>query len=199
MTTSVEATFDVGGVRLDRPFKIRRLGHFGFNVGDVEANRHVYVDLLGFRISDEANFSHRFPNGELDDIPKPSGYFTRYGTDHHAFVLFSKPMMDRIAQLGGRQFKPAVTINQITWQVGSLAEVGNGAKWFAERGVPIQRTGRDMPGSHWHTYVYDPAGDKVRTVQFKGADVLLPSSLFFATDGRLLVTPGCYEFRVPSI
>lgn len=45
------------------------------------------------------------------------------------------------------------------------------------------------------TYVYDAGGDKVRTVQFRGAGPLTPSSLFFTKDGRILVTPGCYEFR----
>jgi len=48
------------------------------------------------------------------------------------------------------------------------------------------------------TYVYDSTGDKIRTVQFKGADVLTPNSLFFTKDGRILVTPGCYEFKVPA-
>ena len=46
------------------------------------------------------------------------------------------------------------------------------------------------------TYVYDAAGNKVRTVQFRGAGVISPGSLFFARDGHLLVTPGCYEFAV---
>lgn len=49
------------------------------------------------------------------------------------------------------------------------------------------------------TYVYDAAGDKVRAVQFKGADILTPNSLFFTKDGRVLITPGCYEFRVPAL
>ena len=40
------------------------------------------------------------------------------------------------------------------------------------------------------------AGDKIRTVQFRGAGLLSPNSLFFTKDGRVLVTPGCYEFRV---
>ena len=48
--------FDVGGVRLPRPFRIRRLGHFGVNVLDMEAARHFYCDLLGFRISDPIDF-----------------------------------------------------------------------------------------------------------------------------------------------
>ena len=59
---------------------------------------------------------------------------------------------------------------------------------------------RDAAGQLWislgvpFTYVYDIEGDKTRTVQFQAAGVLNPTSLFFTQQGRLLVTPGCYEF-----
>ncbi len=46
------------------------------------------------------------------------------------------------------------------------------------------------------TYVYDADGNKVRTIQFRGAGIIAPSSFFFAKGGRVLVTPGCYEFTV---
>jgi hypothetical protein len=42
--------------------------------------------------------------------------------------------------------------------------------------------------------VYDSGGEKIRTVQFRGAGIIAPSSLFFNEKGRILVTPGCYEF-----
>jgi hypothetical protein len=45
-----------------------------------------------------------------------------------------------------------------------------------------------------HTYVYDADGDKRHVVQFRGAGVLSPTSLSFTPKGRLLATPGCYEF-----
>lgn len=45
------------------------------------------------------------------------------------------------------------------------------------------------------TYVYDALGEKIRTVQFRGAGVISPSSLSFNAEGRLLVTPGCYVFQ----
>jgi hypothetical protein len=45
-----------------------------------------------------------------------------------------------------------------------------------------------------YTYVYDKDGDKIRTVQFQAAGLINPTSLSFAPDGRLLVTPGCYDF-----
>ena len=58
----------------------------------------------------------------------------------------------------------------------------------------------DARGSLWislmepYTYMYDAQGDKRRVIQFSAAGVISPTSLFFTKDGRLLVTPGCYEF-----
>jgi len=45
-----------------------------------------------------------------------------------------------------------------------------------------------------YTYVFSPDGDKVRTLQFQAAGLISPLSLSFAPSGRLLVTPGCFEF-----
>ena len=67
----------------------------------------------------------------------------------------------------------------------------------------VRAAGVDRAGRLWialtspFTYVYDRGGDKIRTVQFRGADILSPNSLFFTKDGRILVTPGCYIFKVP--
>jgi len=47
------------------------------------------------------------------------------------------------------------------------------------------------------SYVYDADGDKVRMVEFRGAGVVTPNSLFFGPRGTLLVTPGLYEFNTP--
>jgi len=147
--------FNVGGILLDQPFKIRRLGHFGFNLVDMDEGVRFYTDLLGFRVSDVMDYSRRAKDpAQLAGLGNPNGYFTRYGTDHHAMVLFPKRVRDAL----GRGDKPGVTVNQITWQVGSLSEVGNAIKWFDERHIKQQRSGRDMPGSNWHTYLFDPDG-----------------------------------------
>jgi catechol 2,3-dioxygenase-like lactoylglutathione lyase family enzyme len=147
--------FNVGGVLLRRPFKIRRLGHFGFNLVNMDEGVRFYVDLLGFRISDVMDYSKRAKSpDQVAGLGDPNGYFTRYGTDHHAMVLFPKQVRDAL----GRSEKPGITVNQITWQVGSLQEVGEGIQWFREHNIKIQRSGRDMPGSNWHTYLFDPDG-----------------------------------------
>jgi catechol 2,3-dioxygenase-like lactoylglutathione lyase family enzyme len=135
---SVATKYNVGGILLDRPFKIRRLGHFGFNVTDLEKAHHFYSDLLGFRVSDE------FQRG---------GWFMRFGTDHHAFALFKKQPVEAAPDA-----RPDITINQITWQTQSLTEPVNAVDYLLGREVKLQRTGRDGAGSNWATYFYDPDG-----------------------------------------
>jgi len=46
--------------------------------------------------------------------------------------------------------------------------------------------------------VFDRDGDKVRVVQFRAAGLVSPNSLFFGPRGRLLVTPGLFEFAAES-
>jgi catechol 2,3-dioxygenase-like lactoylglutathione lyase family enzyme len=148
--------YDVGGVLLERPFRIRRLGHFGFNVVNMDAAYPFYTDLLGFRVSDVRDDGKRLTPEQRANLGNCNGYFMRYGGDHHAFVLYNKGARDLLDTT--RAMRDGVTINQITWQVGSLAEVVNGHTWFVEQGQRMRRSGRDMPGSNWHTYLFDPDG-----------------------------------------
>jgi catechol 2,3-dioxygenase-like lactoylglutathione lyase family enzyme len=148
--------FDVGGTWLERPFKIRRLGHFGFNDVRVEEAYDFYTRLLGFRVSDIRDDARRLTPEQVKGLGDTRGFFMRYGGDHHAFVLYNKRARDLLDET--RRMPEGVTINQITWQVGSLAEVVNGHHWFVKHGLKIRRAGRDMPGSNWHTYIFDPDG-----------------------------------------
>ncbi len=155
MATAVRTKYNVGGIMLDQPFKVRRLGHFGFNVNDIPGNLRFYNELLGFSISDTNDFGPRIQDPVVRaSVGDARGFFMHYGGDHHAFVLFPRRAMEAMRPPRTQ----GVTINQITWQVGSLAEVVHAAGWFPEQGVTVQRSGRDMPGSNWHTYVYDPDG-----------------------------------------
>ena len=126
-------TFDVGGLAYERPFRIRRLGHFGFNVRDMPAATHFYCDVLGFSISDLLDFGRRVENPEeRKALGDTVGLFTRHGTDHHSFVIFPKQVLNKFA---GRPDDSDMTINQITWQVGSLREVVDATMWFKDNDV----------------------------------------------------------------
>lgn len=64
----------------------------------------------------------------------------------------------------------------------------------------IRTAGVDADGNLWvslvapFTYVYDRSGDKRRTLQFRAAGIMAPTSFFFTRDARVLVAPGCYAF-----
>src|SRR5262245_57166221 len=90
--TDTREEFVVGGVKLPRPFRIRRLGNFGVNAQDPEVARKFYEGLLGFRISDPIDFKSRLPAEEVAKLGPTIGYFTRHGTDHHSFVFFPRRM-----------------------------------------------------------------------------------------------------------
>jgi catechol 2,3-dioxygenase-like lactoylglutathione lyase family enzyme len=149
---------DVGGVLLPRPFKIRRLGHFGYNCLDTDQMLEFYVGGLGLIISDQSErMPSRLPAAEQATLSPNEKllHFTRFGSDHHQLVFISQKVWDWVGQNNG---SAGASINQITWQVGSLAEVVNGSEWIWGQGERLLRSGRDMPGSNWHTYLFDPEG-----------------------------------------
>jgi len=159
MAKKKSVRFDVGGVMLPQPFKIRRLGHFGLNVPDPAACLDFYCEGLGFRISDPLDIAEHHPKrDELRKLGDTHMYFLRHGTDHHSFVLCNGIIYNAAGR--GGDTPPDVTVNQMTWQVSSLAEISRAIDWFNSKGVRISRAGRDMPGSNWHCYPYDPEGHR---------------------------------------
>lgn len=153
MADDLSGTFNVGGVEMARPFRIRRLGHFGLDVDDVEVCRDFYERMMGFRVADPLPLGNRLPEEERGKYGSGNGYFMRHGTDHHSFVIFPRRVRRKLLP----HITGDMTVNQITWQVGSLREVVSGTTWLKDS-VRIARTGRDAPGSNWHFYPIDPAG-----------------------------------------
>jgi hypothetical protein len=65
----------------------------------------------------------------------------------------------------------------------------------------VRSAAADAAGNLWvslsvpYTYVYDPTGQRRRTVQFVGVRPILPIAMNFDRSGNLLATPGCYVFN----
>ena len=151
--------YDVGGIMMDRPFKMTRLGHFGFDNVQFEDSVRFYTDDLGFRISDSMDHKLFTRKPEIfDGLGDTNGYFMRHGGDHHSMALFNRRVREALART---EPNPEIVTNQITFQVSTLREIVEAHHWFIERGVKMQRAGRDMRGSNWHTYLYDPDGHAV--------------------------------------
>jgi catechol 2,3-dioxygenase-like lactoylglutathione lyase family enzyme len=145
--------FPVGGILYDRPFKIRRLNHFGISVDNTGESVGFYRDLIGFHVADMLDLEKYDPGPWLDGVPDKRIYFLRHNSDHHTLVIMPRPW---VAHREPPE-RPDITVNQITWQAGSLREVVEARLWLEEIGQKIDRYGRD-PGSNWHTYFPDPTG-----------------------------------------
>jgi catechol 2,3-dioxygenase-like lactoylglutathione lyase family enzyme len=157
--SATQNDYDVGGVTYPRPFKIRRLGHFGFNVENLDASVEFYRRLFGFRLTDQIDIgAFDFMKEAAAKMRETRIFFLTHGTDHHAFLLADKTMG---AFLGDAGADGDITLNQITWQVGTLEEVVRADDYLRGRDVDMRRTGRDMPGSNWHCYFRDPDGHTI--------------------------------------
>jgi len=104
-------------------------------------------------------------------------------------------LYERVIQ--GREIDPLVEAIPDRWPRRSGSELPLVAPTV--RTAAVDRAGRlwvsfVIPVS----YVYDTTGEKTRTVQFRGAGIVSPSSLSFGENGRIFVTPGCYEFAAPE-
>ena len=148
MSQAAAEVFDVGGVRLAQPFKAVRLGHFGLWHRDVRKVLGVYIDDLGFR--------------HTDNVTDPTGKllvgFTSCNTDHHVLVAMNPDTADPERR---RFYDAGVTVNQISFQVNTLREINDAWDFFQSRGVRISRIGRDLPGSNWAVYAFDPDGHRI--------------------------------------
>lgn len=69
------ATFDLGGVIAERPFRVTRLGRMLLDVRDLEASVRFYVDVLGLRET------------ERRSVDGHTCVFLRAGEEHHSLVL----------------------------------------------------------------------------------------------------------------
>ena len=152
-----QTIYDVGGVQYPRPFRIRRLGHFGFNLDSLDKGLDFYGRQLGFRLTDETTLGRLLP-GAGAGMEDERLIFMTNNTDHHAFLLAHRSLG---AMFGDDAASKDITLSQITWQVGTLEEVVRAVEYFNKGGVEIRRSGRDMPGSNWHVYVRDPDGHTV--------------------------------------
>jgi hypothetical protein len=150
--------------------QLRKTGH--------ETDRDLHLALnSGIPIAD--------PNG---------GFYFVFMAGAPAFRKYSDSgdlLYERVVQ--GREIDPLVDAIPDRWPRRAGAEL--------PLVTPTVRTAAvDRSGRLWISfvvpvsYVYDAGGEKVRTVQFRGAGIISPSSLWFSENGRVLVTPGCYEF-----
>lgn len=137
---------------------------------------------------------HLALNSGIPIADPKGGFFFVFMAGAPAFRKYSESgelIYERVIQ--GRELDPLLDAIPDRWPRRAAGELPLVA--------PTVRTAAvDRAGRLWVsfvvpvTYLYDSAGEKIRTVQFRGAGIISPTSLSFPENGRILVTPGCYVF-----
>jgi catechol 2,3-dioxygenase-like lactoylglutathione lyase family enzyme len=113
------------------PVRPKKLGHIVLGSPDVERSRQLFLDGLGFKVSDE--------------VPGLVA-FMRCSTDHHNVAIQAAPMP---------------FLHHTSWQVDDVDEVGRGGNAMIETDPErhLWGLGRHYLGSNWFWYLRDPAGN----------------------------------------
>jgi hypothetical protein len=140
---------------------------------------------------------HLALNSGIPLVDPTGGFYFVFQTGEPAFQKYDRDgrlVFER--RIEGREIDPVIASLPTAWrrrqtEDGELPLVS----------PTIRAAAVDAHGNLWiafvvpYLYVYDSDGDKVRALQLHGAGVVAPSSLFFGTADRLLVTPGLLEFN----
>lgn len=162
--------YGLGGTPLRSIGQLRKTGH--------ESDRDLHFAL----------------NAGIPIVDPSGGFYFVFMTGAPAFRKYDAKgelVFERVIQ--GREIDPLVAAIPDRWPRRTAGEVPLVA--------PIVRTAAlDRSSLLWvsfvvpFSYVFDAGGEKLRTIQFRAAGIVSPSSLWFSERGRVLVTPGCYEF-----
>jgi catechol 2,3-dioxygenase-like lactoylglutathione lyase family enzyme len=132
----------VGGVMLQRPFKVTKIGPVNLFVADLDRSERFYTELLGFTATEEVQYrGHRC-------------VYLRCGTDHHCIGLF--PLALR-AELG---LNAATSLMSIGMQVASYAQLKSAIAFLRERSLRfIDAIPCDLhPGIEYAAHAIGPDG-----------------------------------------
>ena len=127
--------------------------------------------------------------------------------DHYFVFQAGRPLFRKYDRNGALLFERHIEGAELDPLINALPTVWPTRPDDRGRELPlvpptISTAAIDRAGNLWvalstpFLYVYDPSGEKIRTVRLQAAGVVHPSSLHFPDDTRMLVAPGCYEFTV---
>ena len=130
--------------------EVRRIGHIGLLVRDLDAMENFYGDVMGFTVSDR----HQFP----DESPFREGSWMRCDTDHHVLSMFDLRDPDEAAEEGkGRHFG----LHHFAFEMPSYEALTKAVKMVYEKGLDVQGERTGGPGNQIRFYFWDPEGNLI--------------------------------------
>ena len=122
---------------------IRKLGHVGIFVRDVEKSKKFYTEILGFKVS---------------DVNEQGITFLRCATDHHDTVLVPLPK-----EKPGSAPTERGEIQQISYEVDRVEDLREALKFLKEKEITIVSGLRQRgPGNDKSIDFLDPDGNNIQ-------------------------------------
>jgi catechol 2,3-dioxygenase-like lactoylglutathione lyase family enzyme len=119
------------------PVKVKKLGHFVYEVSDLDRSIRFWTEIMGFHISD------RNERGMV---------FLRNGTDHHSIGLVPTPGLKR-AKSG-----ETLRFNHLAMEVADADTLFRIRDFLKQQGIPLTYEGRKGPGGNIGIEFEDPDG-----------------------------------------
>jgi catechol 2,3-dioxygenase-like lactoylglutathione lyase family enzyme len=121
------------------PIKVNKLGHFVYEVSDVERTVKFWTEVMGFKETD------RNEHGMV---------FFRCGKDHHAIGL--KPMAK--GKTPRREMKTGLQMEHLAMEVDNVDVLVKAKEYFKKNNIPIVFEGRKGAGCNISINFLDPDG-----------------------------------------
>ena len=129
-----------------KPAANLRFSHMGLSVSDLDKMEDFYTSVLGFTVTDRGGA------GGMNIV-----FLSRDPNDHHQIVLASGRPAEMPLNTANTAFGPS--INQISFQMGSLADLRDIGERIQAYGTP-----NFFPANHgiaWSIYAHDPEGNNL--------------------------------------
>lgn len=119
------------------PIKVKKLGHFVYEVSDLDRSLRFWTEIMGFRFSD------RNERGMV---------FLHNATDHHSIALVPMPGHKRPAE------GQALRVSHLAMEVDSVDTLFKARDFLKQQGIELTFEGRKGPGGNVGIEFEDPDG-----------------------------------------
>jgi catechol 2,3-dioxygenase-like lactoylglutathione lyase family enzyme len=140
---SISNKCNLGGVDLDRPFKIRRVGSVNPFIEDYEPSKQWYERIAGFTLTEEVEWQ------------REHCAFLRCDNEHHYFGIFSQIMAQKLG------LSEATSNMSLGLQLVNYQQLKAALSFLRENGVRVETDiiPADLhPGIDYVAYAFDPDG-----------------------------------------
>jgi catechol 2,3-dioxygenase-like lactoylglutathione lyase family enzyme len=119
------------------PIQVKKLGHFVYEVSDIERSTQFWTEIMGFHVS---------------DVNEPGMVFLRNASDHHAIALVPSKHASQAKPTDGLRF------HHLAMEVADVETLFRARDFLRARGIEITYEGRRGPGGNIGVEFVDPDG-----------------------------------------